>query len=119
MRIKDPNRILQEIMNTTDAEDLNVIERSLAGNDDFYSRECDILFWLVGLKIDAHPHMIQSLTKIGTRYVANTCDKNARLGCGFNPDICRYLDGAYLAGKNYLGYVLAQYSSILKSAIKH
>ena len=118
MRIKNATGILQEIMNTTDAEKLNMIERSLAGNDDFYSRECDILFWLVGMKIDAHPFILQSLTKVGTRYMANTCNKNTRLGCGFNPDVCRYLDGAHLAGKNYLGYILAQYASIMKSSIK-
>ena len=110
---RNNHKVLADIMNTTDAWKLDRIERSIEVEEDFYGQEFDIMFQLVGQKINKYPDMVESLRKAGNNYIANTCRYNSRLGCGVSPGEARYRSGGFLNGTNILGKVMMSYAIML------
>ena len=107
------------ILSTTNPKELSQIEREIQAEDDFYAHEFDIMYQLVGKKINKYPDILQSLAKAGTNYIANTCSLNARLGTGISPAETRWRESsAFIAGKNILGKVYMTYATMMRSTLK-
>ena len=109
--------IMKNILNTTDARSLHIIEKQLIPQDEFYTNEFDILYNILCLKISKNAQISQGLADVSGRLVVNTCKFNARLGSGVSPRESRWHPGSYLAGSNLYGHILMTAAVMLEKCI--
>ena len=112
------HELFVKLMKTSNPKEISDIERQIEAEDDFYGKEFDIMYNLVGTKLNIYPSMVELLSKAGKAYIVNACQMNARLGTGFSADLTRWRPNAYLAGQNIVGKVYMTYATMLKSTLK-
>ena len=117
MKQQTPQQMLTAILNTTDARQLDRLEKSIEVHEDFYTQEFDMMYQLVGLKINSYPNMLEELSKAGNSYIANTCPYNRRLGVGLSAKEVRFRAGAHLQGGNLLGKLWQTYALMTRSTL--